>query len=245
MAEYRVVCEAAANVGATERWVSVIAGSALIRLGHHQSGLTGTAAALTGASLVARGFTGRCSAYRSRRISSRAEGAAPRQVELEQLLPVEDTLALAGVSSELQHFPQLLGLLEPVTALDARRLRWCSRSPYGAAFDWITARSGDSARIRWRGLDGALVEHHGSMLVRRREDAVSIELALRFSPAPVAIAARVAQLLGSLAAGTARQELLRSLPGAAPLRVKEKPQQTLGAILGRLSLRSAAQSCAG
>ncbi|MFN2432720.1 MAG: DUF2892 domain-containing protein [Gemmatimonadota bacterium] len=69
------------NVGRTERWSSVGAGTALALTGMRRGGISGALLVLSGGGLVLRGMTGHCYAY---------EGLGMSTAELEDELDVGD-----------------------------------------------------------------------------------------------------------------------------------------------------------
>src|SRR5689334_22298203 len=62
------------NVGETERWVSLLGGSALAVYGLRGRTLPGLGLAAFGAALVQRGLTGHCALYRAMHLSTEPHG---------------------------------------------------------------------------------------------------------------------------------------------------------------------------
>lgn len=69
-----------ANICMTERWISAIAGGALIWLGVSRRSLNGALLAVGGATLVCRGVTGRPTVYRTLGINSANKGKSARMI---------------------------------------------------------------------------------------------------------------------------------------------------------------------
>jgi uncharacterized membrane protein len=66
---------------------------------------------------------------------------------------------------DFTHLPSFMSHLESVAVLDARRSHWTARGPAGRLVEWDAEITDDqpAARIAWRSLPGAVVEHSGSV----------------------------------------------------------------------------------
>lgn len=205
------------NVGRTERWMSVLAGSALTVYGLDRRDTAGALVALLGASLLHRGATARCPVYSALGLSS-AEGAGVREVSREptsraavfrasDAVKIERSIAIARPPEALYalwkdpaNLPRFMDWLERVEQIDVRHARWTARGPAGTSVTWVAEVINDvpDSLIAWKSVEEADIRNAGSVHFRRTDDGLGTEVRLVFEWLPPGGRAGmiVAKLLG-------------------------------------------------
>src|SRR5690606_13553112 len=137
------------NVGRAERWISVLAGSALAVYGLDRRDKGGAALALLGAALLHRGATASCPLYTALSVSTAdadhdADDDAPMSrsavfrasdaVKVERSIVVDRSPAeLYALWKDPHNLPRFMTWLEEVHPIDGRRARWKARGPAGTS----------------------------------------------------------------------------------------------------------------
>jgi len=162
------------NVGRTERWISGVAGAAL--LGYSLRWRRVRALLIpAGIWLVRRAATGRCEVNRAlgrntalgearlSPVASLARGEGTR---------TEQSVVVARPHDELFRFwrqfdnlPRFMDNLESVTMLDERRSHWVAKGPLGTRVEWEAEIHNEipDELIAWRSLPGSDVDQAGSV----------------------------------------------------------------------------------
>jgi uncharacterized membrane protein len=167
----------AANVGASERAVSVAAGAIVGLLGLRRGTLPGLLCAGIGGMMVYRGITGHCSVYESLGLNT-AQQDAPEN--LDNGIHVEQAFLINRSPAELydywrnfENLPRIMSHLESVRVMDDRRSHWVATAPriVGGKVEWDAeiTRDDRNERIAWRSLPGSGIDTAGE---------------IRFAPAP-------------------------------------------------------------
>ena len=165
------------NVGEVERWVSGIAGAALVAEGLRHRSLGGLALAAVGGSLLYRGATGYCGLYDrmgistadSRRRASKWGRPADHGILVKRSVtvnrPVEEVFSFWR---HFENFPRFMLHLESVKTTDATHSRWIARGPMGSTIEWDAEIFNEKPNelIAWRSLDGSEIDHAGSVRFR-------------------------------------------------------------------------------
>lgn len=214
----RDVSDQRENVGRAERWISVLAGSALTVYGLDRRDAGGAVVALLGAALVHRGATARCPVYSSLGLSSAGDtGARERRREpasraavfrASDAVKVERSIAIARAPGELYalwkdpaNLPRFMDWLEGVEQIDVRHARWTARGPAGTSVSWVAEVINDipNSLIAWKSVEDADIRNAGSVHFRRTEDGLGTEVRLVFEWLPPGGRAGMimAKLLGS------------------------------------------------
>jgi uncharacterized membrane protein len=191
-------------VGDNERMISTISGAALALFGLARRSPLGVALAALGGTLLYRGMSGHCPAYQSMGIStapSHTKSAIHAGVHLERSITVDRPAA------ELYHFwrnfenlPRFMHHLESVRVLDNRRSHWVANAPAGRVVEWdaeiINER--ENELIAWHSLEGADVDHAGSVRFRPAPQGrgTEIRVSLQYYPPAGKVGATLAKLLG-------------------------------------------------
>jgi uncharacterized membrane protein len=196
------------NVGRTERWISGVAGVALLGFGLGRrrfravllpAGIALLHRALTGRSQINRVLR-RNSALSEGRISSvasldRGEG---RKIEVAVMIhrpPGE----LFRFWRQLDNLPRFMDNLESVTVLDSRHSHWVAKGPVGTRVEWEAEIHNEieDELIAWRSLPGADVDQAGSVhFSPAAEGQTEVRVVMRYSGPGRGVGDVVAQILG-------------------------------------------------
>jgi uncharacterized membrane protein len=193
-------CAREQNVGATERWGSVIGGAALAAYGLKRRSLGGAALALFGGGLIYRGVTGHCQLYQALGIDTSRDGAA-------QVIEVEKAITIDKSPEELYRFwrqfenlPRVMVHLQSVQSTGHRRSHWVARAPLGgtAAWDAEITEERDNELIAWRSLGGSCVPNQGHVRFHRAPwgRGTEVHIRLAYKPPGGKLRAIVAKLFG-------------------------------------------------
>ncbi|HEX7809138.1 MAG TPA: YgaP-like transmembrane domain, partial [Thermoanaerobaculia bacterium] len=133
------------NVNDPERWVSVIAGSALAAYGLKKRSIGGLVLSTIGGTLVWRGATGNCPIYAGLGISTlngsdednNISVAYGRGVRVEKSVTVNATpQQLYAFWRDFTNLPRFMHNLEAVEVRDDKRSHWTAKGPAGKTVDW-------------------------------------------------------------------------------------------------------------
>lgn len=205
-----------ANVGSTERWVSIAAGSALVVRGIARRDAGGALLALLGAVLVHRGATAHCPLYAALGVDTahpedtgpalvrmHAEGAV---LQASDAARVERSVTIARPAAELYAFwkqpanlPRIFEFLESVTTLDATHARWRATPIAGVPIEWTAEVIVDvpDERIAWKSGDSR-IPNAGSVSFRPApgDRGTEVRLVLEWLPPAGRAGQLAARLVG-------------------------------------------------
>lgn len=184
------------NVSVPERWISAVAGGALIAYGIRKRSWIGGLIALAGGNLLLRGALGRSFIYRAFGIdTAEAIGKLAKQAGQGERFSVEKSISLAVPASEAYRFwrnfenlPRVMRHLKSVRSIDERRSHWVASAPAGLDIEWdaeITDERQDR-KIAWRSLENSGIENKGVVLFEPVQDGNSTELRVFMEYAPPA-----------------------------------------------------------
>jgi uncharacterized membrane protein len=210
------------NVGEPERWLSVIAGSAITAYGLKMRSIPGLVLAGVGGALVWRGATGHCNVYESMGISSAAEDDG-RQVSVPygKGVGVEESVTIDAAPERVYAFwrnfenlPQFMHNVESVKVLDSKRSHWIVRGPAGTKLEWDAEIINEipNELIAWRSLNSAEVDNAGSVHfepVRDGHHGTELRVVLRYDPPAGVVGAAISKFLGEDPAMQVEEDLLR------------------------------------
>jgi uncharacterized membrane protein len=169
--------QARANVGSTERTISIAAGAILALTGLAKRSPVGLVLAAIGGGLIYRGVSGQCPVYRAAGIDTSdettSEAASPNDY-FEHGIHVEECFTINKTPWELyeywrnfENLPRIMSHLESVTVVDDKRSHWVAKAPAiaGGKVEWDAEIINDepNALIAWRSLDNADVDNAGSV----------------------------------------------------------------------------------
>jgi len=182
------------NVGPQERFVSVLAGSALAGFGALQRNWAGAALALIGGGLIHRGASGQCT--------------VKRVLESNRPVHIDRTISVMNKSPEevyefwrnFENLPGVIDALESVEVMDERRSRWVAKGPAGKSISWDAEITNDRRGhvIEWRSLPGSTIELSGIVSFKRKAGSgTKVHLSITYRTPGGAIGEAVAERFGA------------------------------------------------
>ncbi|MBD1859608.1 MULTISPECIES: SRPBCC family protein [Leptolyngbya] len=152
----------------TEKWASIVGGSAMVLFGLQQRSLRGVLTAIAGGSLAYHGATAEKS------LTDKVSDA----VGINQSLKVEKTVTIRKSAEELYNYwhnfenlPTFMKHVKSVTVTNGTRSHWIANAPLGQSVEWDADIIKDEPNhlIAWASAENAEVNNSGFV---------------RFSPAP-------------------------------------------------------------
>jgi uncharacterized membrane protein len=208
------------NVGPADRVASVLGGGALAAYGLSRRSIPGTALALLGGYLMARGVSGRCPVYRALRISTAQEGRAEPVDFFERGIHVTKSITINAPQQKLYEFwrdlanlPRVMEHLKSVEIIDDRRSHWIAKGPLNSSIEWDAEIINDEPyeSLAWRSLDDAEVDNAGSVrfvpAFGNRGTQVKVNIA--YLPKAGKLATAVAKMFGQEPNQQVREDLRR------------------------------------
>ena len=203
--------ESPENVGDTERVISgLVGGGLLLRSALRPLSLASGLVALAGIALVYRSMTGFCPAYGAMGIDThdksdtaalgRRKVHSNRSIKIEQSILVQRSAKdLYGFWRDLGNIPSVMSQVRSVESLDDRRSHWVINTIPGApAVEWDAEiiNEVENERIGWRTLQGAMVEHAGSVQFSPVDEGrkTKVTVTLQYDPPAGPIGAAIAGL---------------------------------------------------
>jgi uncharacterized membrane protein len=192
------------NVGAPERWASMIIGGGLLLYGLSRKGILAT---LAGGALVYRGATGRCSIYDMLGVDTSEQRRPGVSVPHRQGVKVERSIVVNKSPDELYQFwrnpenlPRFMSHVASVQGLGGNRSHWKMKSVGGTQLEWDAEIVNDKPNelIAWRTLEGADVDHAGSVHFERLpgEHGTKVKVIMEYRPPAGQLGVAVAKLFG-------------------------------------------------
>lgn len=209
------------NVAQPERWLSVIAGSALAAYGLKRRSLSGLALAAAGGALVFRGATGHCHVYGALGLSTAGEHQGQQvSVPYGRGTQVEKTMTINAPPDQIYKFwrnfanlPQFMENLESVQVIDEKRSRWVADGPAGVKADWEAEIINEipNELIGWRSIEGSRVDNAGSVHFTPADGGrgTEVKVVLRYDPPAGKLGAAVARIFGEDPAWQVQEDLRR------------------------------------
>jgi uncharacterized membrane protein len=194
----------AGNVCNSERWASLFIGAGLLLYGlSRKRGL----ASLAGGVLAYRGATGRCSIYGLLGIDTSQPRRRSVSVPHGQGVKVERSIVVNRLPEELYRFwrnpenlPRFMSQVADVQALDGNHSHWKMKSIGGKEFEWDAeiVNDKDNELIAWRTLEGADVNHAGSVHFEKLpgDRGSQVRVVLEYRPPAGHIGVAAARIFG-------------------------------------------------
>jgi uncharacterized membrane protein len=219
----RFASGAEANVGRTERNVSIAAGVALGVLALTKPlSMRGLLLAGLGGMLVYRGVSGHCALYRMLGISTgnapNAPSAAP-QTYNNRSIHVKQTISIMKSPEELYQFwrnfenlPRFMNHLQSVTILNDNKSHWVAKAPLGSSVEWDAEIINDEPGrlIAWRSVGNPDVDNSGSVrFVSGNERGTEVHVTIDYIPPAGRLGALIARLFGESPETQIREDLQR------------------------------------
>ncbi len=201
------------NVGEKERLVSGLIGGGLLlhSLKGPFSGLSAIKA-LLGLAFVQRAFTGHCAAYEMLGMNThdqadtsaigRPKIHSARAIKIERSITIQRSAKdLYAFWRQLDNLPTIMSQVRSVEPREGRRSHWVINTLPGApTVEWNAEiiNEVENERIGWTTVDGATVEHAGSVRFTPLNDnrQTRVTVTLHYDPPAGAIGAAIADLFG-------------------------------------------------
>jgi uncharacterized membrane protein len=208
------------NIAGAERWLSVIAGSALAAYGLKRRSIAGLVLSGVGGWLVWRGATAHCMLYEALGVST-AEPQGPQvSVAYGHGLRVEKSVTINSTPEQLYRFwrnfenlPRFMHHLESVTVLDGKRSHWIAKGPARIKAEWEAEIINEvpNELIGWRSVDGSRVDNAGSVHFTPAAGGrgTEVKVVLRYDPPAGLIGAAFAKIFGEDPAFQVQEDLRR------------------------------------
>ena len=208
-----------ANVGETERLLTLTGGGLLALLGLKEGSLAGLGLAVVGGALVYRGLTGHCSVYGALGVNTAEPHSPQASVAAGHGFKVVQSIAVNRSAEELfrlwrdfEGLPRFMGHLISVET-QGDRSHWVAHGPAGTQVEWDAELiNEDPGRmIAWRSLEGSAVSTAGSVhftpLSAGRGTEVMVTL--KYDPPAGKLGAWLAWLFGQEPGQQVREDLRR------------------------------------
>lgn len=199
----------AVNITQAERIVSAIGGGLLAAAALKRRSPASIALALIGGDLLRRGITGHSFAYQALglRTAGKGQGGATTSVPYELGLRVDKSITIARPPREvyafwkdLNNLARFMKNVESVTQLDANRSHWVVKGPGGRKIEWdaVIHNEIEGEMIAWRTVEGAAVQHAGSVWFREAPAGrgTEVKVEMQYNPPAGMLGAAVASLWG-------------------------------------------------
>ncbi|HVS33306.1 MAG TPA: SRPBCC family protein [Thermoanaerobaculia bacterium] len=208
------------NVANAERWLSVVAGSAVAAYGLKRRSVSGLVLAGLGGVLMWRGATGHCMVYEALGITTAAEEQGQQvSVPYGKGVRVEKSVTIDAAPEQLYTFwrnfenlPRFMHHLESVRMLGGNRSHWVARGPAGLDAEWDAEVINEipNELIGWRSVEGSRVDNAGSVHFSKANGrGTEVKVVLRYDPPGGRFGALVSKILGEDPAHQVQEDLRR------------------------------------
>lgn len=182
----------------TEKWASIVGGSAMVLFGLQQRSLRGVLTAIAGGSLAYHGVTAEKS------LTDKVSEATG----LNKAVKVEKTVTISNKSPEelynfwhdFENLPTFMKHLKSVTVQDVRRSHWVASAPLGQTVEWDADIINDlpNQLIAWASIEGAEVDNSGFVRFQPAsgDRGTEVKVVLEYNIPGGALTAAVAKLFG-------------------------------------------------
>jgi uncharacterized membrane protein len=217
--------ESSENVGNTERLLSgIVGGGLLLRSVRGRSGIISGLTALMGIALLQRAATGYCPAYNAIGVTTRnasdTSSLGRPKIKTDRALKIEQSIIIQRSPRDLYRFwrqvdnlPKVMSHIRSVEAINDYRSHWIVDTLPGApTIEWDAEiiNEVENERIGWKTLQGALVEHAGSVVFEPLEKkSTMLTVTLQYDPPGGPLGAAIAHLFGQDPAKKIGDDLLR------------------------------------
>jgi uncharacterized membrane protein len=195
------------NVGPVERYISLLAGSALLVSGLQRRSL---ALLLGGGAMLYRGATGFCPVYKT--LESSGGMDFKTDINLEETITVQKSVEeVYSLWRWVENLPRFMSHLESVTAVTERRSHWVAkiRRPLRLEWDATIVEDQENQRISWHSLPGSRIDHTGSVFFHPvpGRNATEVKVIFSYKPPAGSAGAAIAKLLATLTEHHVREDL--------------------------------------
>lgn len=207
------------NIGDFQRMLSAIVGIALLARGVSHRNWTGTASTMIGGGLLYRAISGYCPVFGAMAVDMSDDNQAGRpsdtnrlgrrKVHTDRATKIQKAIEINRPANEIYRFwrsldnlPLIMNHLDSVRVIDDRRSHWVMKTVPGVPkVEWDAEIINDveNQRIGWRSLNGADVDHTGSVEFKPTGDGQRTWLTVRmqYEPPGGRIGATMAKWLGA------------------------------------------------
>lgn len=218
MAEHTIT-RAEKNVSEPERWVSVVAGSALAAYGLKMRSIGGAVLSVLGGALVWRGATGSCPLYGAMGVSTVETGGDNVSVPYGRGVRVEKAVTIDAPAEQIYAFwrnfenlPRFMHNLDKVEVRDGKRSHWWARGPAGTTVEWEAEIINEvlNELIGWRSIEGSTIDNAGSVhFTATPGRGTEVKVVLRYDPPAGVVGAAISRILGDDPAANVQEDLRR------------------------------------
>ena len=176
------------------RWIAAAGGAVLGSYGLARRTPAGTALAVAGLALFARGISN----MPLKRLLGLGIGA--QEVQLEKTININVPLeTVFDVWTQYENFPYFMSHVLEVRALDQQRSHWVVKGPAGTRLEWnaVLTRYTPPTLLSWEAEPGAAVEHAGSVYFEPTDSGTRVTVQMSYRPPAGALGHGLAVLLGS------------------------------------------------
>lgn len=200
------------NVGHKERLFSAVVGGGLLLRGlRGRSAVRGALTAVMGIAFLNRAASGYCPAYRALGISTHAPGDTSslgrKKVHTDRAIKVEQSITIERAPHDLyrywrqvENLPKVMSHLLSVEAINEYQSHWVVDTlRHAPEIEWDAEiiNEVDDERIGWRTLEGAILDHAGSVVFEALGGAATkLTVTLQYDPPGGPLGAALASLLG-------------------------------------------------
>jgi uncharacterized membrane protein len=199
----------AINITQAERVLSAIGGGILAAAALKRRSPASIALALIGGDLLRRGISGHSFMYEAMgiRTSGKGQGGETTSVPYELGVRVDKSITIARPPREvfafwkdLNNLARFMKNVETVTQLEDGRSHWVVTGPRGRKIEWdaVIHNQIEGEMIAWRTLEGATVQHAGSVWFKEAPAGrgTEVRVELQYNPPAGMLGAAVASLWG-------------------------------------------------
>jgi uncharacterized membrane protein len=211
------------NVGNAERKVSLASGTILALAGLSRRDLPGLIVAGIGGSLLYRGATGHCSAYKALGVSTADSQSSHRQLtQSSSTVDITQSFLIDRPADELYKFwrnfenlPDVMSHLQSVEDKGDGLSHWRADAPnlYGGYVEWDAKITADepNKRIAWQSLPDSSLQNEGSIEFERApgDRGTLVRVTMHYSPPAGQAGHFIAKLFGSAPDQQIREDLRR------------------------------------
>jgi uncharacterized membrane protein len=190
-----------------QRWLTVVAGTAIAAFGLKRRSLGGLALAGLGGGLVWRGLA--ANGHHDGQVSV----PYGRGIRVEKSVTINATPEqLYAFWRDFENLPQFMEHLERVDVHDSTRSHWVARGPAGLSAEWDAEIINEipNELIGWRSVEGSTIQNAGSVhFTPARDRGTEVKVVLRYDPPGGVLGAAVAKLFGEEPSMQVREDLRR------------------------------------
>jgi uncharacterized membrane protein len=195
------------NISRRERWISGVAGGALLLYGTKRPAWEGRLMMIAGGGLLHRAITGRCLLYKALRVNTAATAKSEvTSVSHNEGIKIARSVTINRPVEELYRFwrnfenlPAFTKHLESVQVRD-RCSHWVVKAPAGKTVEWDAEIHNDieNELIAWRSLENAAINNAGSVSFRKAPEGrgTEVKVVINYEPPFGVFGSAIAKLFG-------------------------------------------------